>query len=428
MTGVVTYHSAGENAWKLRFALLLSVFVHTLGGIAATQLSVEGGGPARGQTFAWKTRAAPAMSIDWAAPPLEEPPPPAPPAVEPVEQASPEPPPPIPEPDRLRLGIEDSDQRTNNVIGFKEPTPHSAPDVGVDQPALDPEAGSPAPGAPTPPVPPSAGPDTAPTPAMEALPTVFEQGPPRPPEVLADPTPPEPELKAGPKGDAPIDQPEKPEVTGGKPDLPDRPITEGPTPGSLDPQAAQPAKTKGEEVKEPSDGADAETKPAREEVKPPPPKSPPSGSPEVQAPASPAPPNQPPGAAPTNDPLQGLMLGERSEKEADPSSKEKPIEVVLGHPAAGQGLEIITKRPRRNPFSLVTRVLALPNNPVVEVNFDRLGRVSTAKIIRSSGVSDVDSPVLAAVYGWRAKGKRLESLSPDDPNAAITVTVTILLR
>lgn len=435
MPGAVPHHPIGDHAWKLRFAVLLSVFVHTLGGIAATRLSVEGGDSSRGRMLAWQgPRAGPVMQIDWAPPPETAPPPPA--TTEPVAKHPVEPPPPPPpEPERLRLGIADSDQLTDNVIGFKEPTPHAAPDAGVDQPALDPNAGSPAPGTPTPPSPPSGGPPAPSPPTVEVPPTKHEQGPPRPEQPIADPTPPEPELHAGPRGDGEADQPAKPEVPNAPAPALDQPgigeLVFGPPAPPLPnapAQAAQPARAKGADVVDPSTGKDTRTSPAREEVKPSPPAPAPSGAPGASKPPAPAAPQQPPGAAPSNDPLLGEMVGERSEKEADPSSKDKPIDIVLGHPAAGQGLEIITKRPRRNPFSLVTRVLALPTNPVVEVNFDRLGRVSLARIVKSSGESGVDAPVLAAVYGWRATGERLKSLPADDPDAVITVTVTILLR
>jgi TonB family protein len=122
------------------------------------------------------------------------------------------------------------------------------------------------------------------------------------------------------------------------------------------------------------------------------------------------------------------MPGIRSEKEADAGSKEAPVEIVLGRPAAGKGLEIITKRPKRNPFSLFTRTTAMPGNPVIEVKFGRDGRVVSAKIVRSSGVADVDDPVIAAVYGWTARGKQLASLPAQDPTAGISITVTILIR
>ncbi len=490
MSGVVSHHPAAARTWTLRLAVLLSVFVHTLGGIAATRLSVEGGGPMRDRVLAWnRPNNQPAMKIDWAEPPPPPPPltPPAPPPAEtrPTVKPAVVPPPPLPEPDRLRLGIEDSDQRTDNVIGFKEPTPHAAPAGGVDQPALDPDAGSPPPGAPTPPSPPFPTPaaqpiekPVSPAPSLDEPPTPqFEQGPPLPhqpaqperaPEANVDPIPPRPDATPGPiltpappslpsppRGDSDTDQHELPEVPSGDahptdPSQADGPMIGPPAPPPV-PQPAQPAKTKGTDVSKPSSGPDLKAKPAPDAAEHPSPNTMPPGapnpptppvhptptvptsqptpSPPSTAPPTPTtpPPPKRPGAESNTDPLLGEMIGERSEKEADPSSKEKPIDVVLGHPAAGQGLEIITKRPRRNPFSLVTRVLALPTNPVVEVNFDRLGRVSVAKIVKSSGESGVDGPVLAAVYGWRAKGERLKSLPEDDPNATITVMVTILL-
>mgnify|MGYP001271672241 CR=1 FL=1 len=154
----------------------------------------------------------------------------------------------------------------------------------------------------------------------------------------------------------------------------------------------------------------------------------PAPAPEPAPQADPS--NTPPSPAPvgTTAPQPPGPVGIRSEKEADPASKTKPVEVILGRPAAAQGLEIITKRPRRNPFSLVTRATAIPESPVLEVKFNRSGAVSKATIVKSSGTPDVDSPVLAAVYGWTARGKELELLPSNDPEAGITIRVTILLR
>lgn len=207
------------------------------------------------------------------------------------------------------------------------------------------------------------------------------------------------------------------------------------------PQEPRPASTAGRETETPADGEDSESitevAPTDQPVSllealesfmgpiPPrdlelsPDKVPPRESsdvPPMPAPVGTAAP-QPPGP-----------VGIASEKEADPASKTKPIEVILGRPAAAQGLEIITKRPRRNPFSLVTRATVLPESPVLEVRFNRAGTVAKATVIKSSGSPDVDSPVLAAVYGWTARGKELELLPSDDAQAGITIRVTILLR
>jgi TonB family protein len=414
MTGVVSHHPPQDGGRKLWLAVLLSVLVHTLGGVVATRLAVDaGGGDSKGFLASSRSSWAAPLQLDWAAPPEPESSERDKVRAEPLDVT----PPmaiPLPQPEEmLRLGLEDSDQRTNNVLGFKDPTPHMAPEMGVDQPALDPNAGSQTAGGPVPQGVPEGreAPDQADA-------TQMEQGPPRPPQT---------EEIAGPQGNGPKDLPAKPAETAGAEDAPKQP-GEGPMPGKAEPSPAQPAVTQGEEIPEAGEGTDKANKPPESAGSPQPTTAPPPGTPEGQAPPSPQPPAANPGDTSNIDPVLGTMPGERSEKEADPSGKEKPIEIVLGRPAAGQGLEIITKRPKRNPFSLVTRVMSLPNNPSVEVKFGRDGRVKSAKITRSSGVSDVDDPVLAAVYTWTAKGKRLETLPTNDPNAAITVRVTILIR
>jgi len=102
------------------------------------------------------------------------------------------------------------------------------------------------------------------------------------------------------------------------------------------------------------------------------------------------------------------------------------VEIRLGRPAAAKGLEIVTKRP---DFSRLTRMTVYPpNNPRLKVTFNREGRVSEAQFIEPTGLAEIDSPVLNAVYRWTAKGEALSRLPTGDTKAGLSITVTILLR
>ncbi len=99
----------------------------------------------------------------------------------------------------------------------------------------------------------------------------------------------------------------------------------------------------------------------------------------------------------------------RSDRESSPVKLRSNQRVVRpGAVIVGDGIEIKTVQPR---FSVVTRVSTLPHNPLARVTFDhRDGRVIQAELIRSSGYPDVDGPVEASLYLWRASGRRLAEL------------------
>ncbi|MBC7835371.1 MAG: hypothetical protein H7Y88_09770 [Phycisphaerales bacterium] len=132
-----------------------------------------------------------------------------------------------------------------------------------------------------------------------------------------------------------------------------------------------------------------------------------------------------PGAA--NAAAPGGNMGREaieSDRESDATSTEATIEIRPGKPAAGQGLDIRTKRPE---FSKFTRLTAAPRNPELRLKFDRRGKVVSAVFLVRSGYKDVDEPVLNAVYLWTAKGEALARL-PDDPTAGLSIRVRIVLR
>jgi len=96
----------------------------------------------------------------------------------------------------------------------------------------------------------------------------------------------------------------------------------------------------------------------------------------------------------------------RSDRESSPVRLKPGSEsVVPGAVLVGQGIEIKTVQPR---FSMIARISTVPNNPVARIVFDsRDGRVINAILIKSSGYPNIDGPVLASLYKWRAQGEKL---------------------
>lgn len=116
--------------------------------------------------------------------------------------------------------------------------------------------------------------------------------------------------------------------------------------------------------------------------------------------------------------------GQVSDKESEATAMRDRVKVTPGQPVAAKGLEIKTRRPA---FSLYTRVTAAPRNAVVRVRFTREGKVAAAEVLRSSGVADVDRPILDAIYGWSASGKRLLEL-PETREGERPATVAIVFE
>ncbi len=138
---------------------------------------------------------------------------------------------------------------------------------------------------------------------------------------------------------------------------------------------------------------------------------------------------QPPGADPRPDdtpaPVRGEGVGRKSDRESDPTSIDREIkQEELGPPLSAKGLEIKTVRPR---FTHYTRLTARPIDPTVRLRFDRSGKVAEVTMTRSSGIADVDRPLLDALYQWRAAGVELERIPEGDPTAGIIVSFKILL-
>lgn len=125
------------------------------------------------------------------------------------------------------------------------------------------------------------------------------------------------------------------------------------------------------------------------------------------------------------------MAGLPADREALAAAIRAAPAVRPGQVVAGQGLEILTRQPR---WSTTTVLTHRPRNPVVEIVFDREGRVRRAQFVRdgqrvyNTGYEDVDQPLLSAIYAWQARGRVLAELPPDDPDAGAKVILTILLR
>ncbi|MFG0258439.1 MAG: energy transducer TonB [Phycisphaerales bacterium JB043] len=114
-----------------------------------------------------------------------------------------------------------------------------------------------------------------------------------------------------------------------------------------------------------------------------------------------------------------------SDKESLPTSRLEPVIVRPGQVVAAQGLEIKTVRPE---FTHSTRLLSRPDDMVVRIVFGRTGRVISATMLTSSGVTTVDEPVMNAIYRWRAEGASLQSIPIDPPGTGVEVDFRIDVR
>ncbi len=344
---------------------------------------------------------------------------------------------PEPQPQPLVLGIESSPHKTETWLGFADPTEHKARRAEVEQAAMDPTpgAGGNAAGAPSIPKPSEQAAEAVPPPPTPTVtpptadPAVPVQPRPAPSDALPQlepvaPSQPTPEPQSVPPPvKAPEEQPAlKPdEVIAPAPSSVQSEI-EAPV-GAVPPRPPEPAPPTPPDPLPPTPTAAPPEKPAVQPVDTPTatePKEAAEKSPQQAAP-SPAKPTVPPGNAPP-----GERPGEKSDRQSTPSALKDTIEVVPGRPAAGQGLEIKTVRPR---WSDTTRLVAVPRNPVVRVTFAKSGRVSSVIFAagQNTGWNDVDEPLLDAIYRWTAKGEALRTL-PSTKDAGLTVQFRIMLR
>jgi hypothetical protein len=131
----------------------------------------------------------------------------------------------------------------------------------------------------------------------------------------------------------------------------------------------------------------------------------------------------PPAAPP---PGKRGLAGDLSDRESIATALKQAVTVRPGRPLAAQGLKIKTVQPE---WELTTRLTTSPRNPVMRIRFGRDGKVKNAGFLRgySTGYKSVDEPLRDAIYRWTAEGKALQELAADDPEAAITITVRIIL-
>jgi hypothetical protein len=283
---------------------------------------------------------------------------------------------PPPEP-MIRLGLEKSDAATMAWLGFEKATEHQADKGAVDQSAMT--LAAPGPGDPSP--------EIAPTPAPEA---------PAPAVHAAPESPAAPSAEAEAKARELAEQRVK--------DLSER--------------VAQAERRL----------AEALTDLAQAIPAPPPPPPAQTAKPPTSPPTPDAPkPNDAKAAA---KPGGGGLPGIKSNKESIAAAVKKAPTVRPGQVLAGQGLEIQTRQPHWTYTTMMTRS---PRNPTVKITFGRDGKVKQADFVSdgvttyNSGYDDVDEPLINAIYGWTAKGKAINELKADDPNAGVTILITIIL-
>jgi TonB family protein len=523
MSTQASHHGWGGFAGRVRqhhvaIGVTLSLLAHLGFGTAVLRVQIDGSSTVNAFASS-STSNTPLMQVDWlpereteAPPPSENKPSPPPPA---FAQAEPPPPLPVPEtepkpkPREIVLGVDGSKAKTENWLGFEDPTEHSAKKSVVEQPALDRVSGRPG-------MPSEASRESSPS--AEVPPVLMDPSRAKPEQVepVDSPKPPVPQPLDAPQPARPLEKQFETQVTKPAEQTPPPSASPSPTRQSEQPviqskPEAQPqpfSEHSPDQVKPPSPDTKApdnlvEPGPLKEEIKA---QNSPSGDPFSAAiapnefapraadlPPTPggvapmprgqsdgtagadtktvaAQPAQAPPAAPqllalgsklplmlTSENLEAILaaarraeaaqqpasqrgaaappmppggdgaqrIAEPSEAESDASSLKDPIEVHLGRPAAADGIQIVTRRPA---FTLLTRVTAAPKNPVLSVWFDRSGTVVDVQILESSGVRDVDEPVVNATYQWQGKGERFEKLASAAPDARLKIVVEIVLQ
>ncbi len=272
--------------------------------------------------------------------------------------------------EEIRPGIEQSRAMTLTWLGFSDPTPHSAEQSVTEQAAMSP---APAP-MPTDPSPPTLS--GAPT-SVAAEDTV------EPPAAAPEPEPiTEQVLAAADAGET----------------------IEGEATEAEAEQAVAVAAT--ESVDEPT--AEPADKP----------------SPDSAQTAAAAASDEPAPEQPIEPKLSGDAPGVQADKQAQATSTKPVAKVEPGKPAAAEGLDIRTVRPK---WTTLTRLTAAPRNPVAVVKFGKSGRVIHAALLHSTGVADVDGPLVDSLYLWSAKGEALEALGPER-DAGVELTFEVLIN
>lgn len=123
---------------------------------------------------------------------------------------------------------------------------------------------------------------------------------------------------------------------------------------------------------------------------------------------------------------ESRIPGTKSDAESPASSREISAKFRPGTPFAHEGLRIRPKLPR---YTMTTRAMSRPVNPLVVIKFNRAGKVVKAEFApgRTTGSTDWDAPLLASLYEWTATGKKLQELPTSDPDAVLVLKLEYLL-
>lgn len=234
----------------------------------------------------------------------------------------------------------------------------------VEDAPAQPDATPPSPERPAQPEASSNPPSPRATPPAAAAPTST-----RTEAELSPPTPPQPATAAPPPAGIPREQDEGPLPEGSLTNT--QPARRTPLPPrqeqspKVDPQQAQPQQND----------------------------SPPETSPASGRPAE---------ARPTSAPQ-----AEESVPPTDP--EEEPVEVRPGRVLTGPGVEITTARPE---ISVTARYMALgvTRNPVAILTFDHEGKVTDVALHNRTGLENIDAPLRASLYMWRATGEEVDAM------------------
>ena len=127
---------------------------------------------------------------------------------------------------------------------------------------------------------------------------------------------------------------------------------------------------------------------------------------------------------------------EKTDKDSAATSTEKVPEIDWDHgrPMAIEGVEI-------HPYSLYRHIVVdsedlrfamnwtnrVARNPIVELSFDRTGRVPRLEVLRESGHRALDKQYLSSwLSRWTASGEKLRELKPDQVTKPIMIRLVFI--
>ncbi len=95
----------------------------------------------------------------------------------------------------------------------------------------------------------------------------------------------------------------------------------------------------------------------------------------------------------------------KSDQQADPVARVNVLKRKLGDVQISRGLKVKPVRPR---FGITALRSGVPANARAVITFNKKGRVVRVTLKKSTGYAGFDSPILQALYRWRAEGPILE--------------------